>query len=60
MFGIFESKGIKRTLASIFAFAATIAPTIPAIAPYAELIQTIAGVLGGAGVAHAGLATLKK
>lgn len=60
MFGLFESKGVKRTLASIFAFAATLAPTIPVIAPYAETISLIAGILGGAGVLHAGVSKLVK
>lgn len=51
---MFESKGIKRTLASIFAFIAAIAPTIPPLAPYAQTATVIAGILGGVGVLHAG------
>jgi hypothetical protein len=60
MFDIFESKGIKRTLASVFAFAAMIAPTIPVIAPYAEAIQLVAGWFGFAGVAHAAISKAGK
>lgn len=57
---MFESKGLKRTLASFFAFAAVLAPTIPIIAPYAEAIQLIAGWLGAAGLVHAGVSKIVK
>lgn len=60
MFDIFDSKGIKRTLASVFAFAAMVAPTIPVIAPYAEALQLIAGWFGVAGVAHAAASKVLK
>lgn len=52
---MFEFKGLLRTLSSAFAFAAMLAPTIPAIAPYAEAITLVAGWLGGAGIVRAGV-----
>lgn len=55
MLSIFKSKGIKRSLASALAFAAMVAPSIPAVAPYAELLSQLAGILGGAGLLHAGV-----
>lgn len=57
---MFESKGLKRTLASFFAFAAVLAPTIPIIAPYAEALQLLAGWIGGAGIIHAAANKLVK
>lgn len=57
---MFESKGLKRTWASIFAFAAVLAPTIPIIAPYAEALQLLAGWIGGAGIIHAAASKLVK
>lgn len=53
---IFKSKGVKRTLASLFAGLAIVLPMIPGGAAYAELASQIAGVLGIAGVAHAAFA----
>lgn len=57
---ITESKGIKRTIASFLITVATIAPAIPFLAPYTELISTTAGILGGVGVGHAGVAVVRK
>ena len=48
-----KSQGIKRTLASILAAAATIAGYVPALAPYQAPLAAIAGILGGLGVVHA-------
>jgi hypothetical protein len=53
---MFESKGTKRTLASVFAVLACVADFIPAVAPFKEILIQIAGVLGIAGVGHATLA----
>ena len=52
---IWESKGIKRTLSSVFAFAAVLAPTIPIAAPYAEALTLLAGWFGAAGLVSAGV-----
>lgn len=57
---MFEYKGLLRTLSSAFAFAAMLAPTIPAIAPYAEAITLVAGWLGGAGIVRAGARKIVK
>ncbi len=53
MFSIFESKGIKRTLASIFAVAAVAADAVPVLQPYKELLLYLGGLFGAVGVAHA-------
>lgn len=53
---LFRSKGVMRTLASIFATLAAMAPSIPPLAPYAEILIKIAGILGGIGVAKYGAA----
>lgn len=55
-----ESKGTKRTLASIFAIIASIAPAISWLAPYTDLIISIAGAWGAVGVGHAGISKIKK
>lgn len=57
MFDIFDSKGVKRTLASIFAVVAVVAPNIPVIAPYAHGFELVAGLLGFVGVCHAAVST---
>lgn len=54
-----ESKGTKRTLASLFAVLAAIAPGVSILAPYAEILVQVAGALGGLGVAHAGVKKIK-
>jgi len=51
---MFEFKGLFRTLSSALSVAAAIAYTIPAMAPYAEGISILAGVLGGTGIVRAG------
>ena len=57
---MFESKGIKRTLSSIFAVLACAAPFIPPLAPFQSIIVEIAGALGAVGLGHAALTSLKK
>lgn len=47
-----KSKGVKRTLASAFAFIGLVAAHVPALAPWSELINQIAGALGGVAVLH--------
>lgn len=54
-----ESKGTKRTLASVFAVLACVADFIPAVAPFKSILIEIAGVLGVVGVSHAAVAKLK-
>lgn len=50
---MFESKGIKRTLASVFAVLACAAPFIPPLAPFQHLIVELAGAFGAVGLGHA-------
>lgn len=52
-----KSQGVKRTLASLFAFAAMASSYIPALAPYQVILAQIAGTLGAVGVAHAAIAS---
>lgn len=52
---MFESKGIKRTLSSLFAVAACAADVVPVLAPYKELLIQFSGLFGAVGVAHAAL-----
>ena len=56
MNAIFASKGLKRTLASIFAAAVPIFQVVPALAPYAQTVTWIAGLLGLVGVGQAAVA----
>ena len=49
---MFESKGLKRTLASVFAVLAAAAPFIPPLAPFQQLIVEVAGALGAVGLGH--------
>lgn len=48
-----KSKGLKRNLASLFAFISAGMLAVPALAPYAEAVGIVAGVLGGLGLLHA-------
>lgn len=50
---VWESRGVKRTLASIFAVAAVSADFIPAVAPFKELLLYLAGACGAAGITNA-------
>lgn len=56
---MFESKGIKRSLASILAVVAAASPFIPVLAPFQHLIVEVAGALGAVGLSHAAIAKLK-
>lgn len=52
MFGLFESRGVKRTIASALAVA-TLASTIkPDWAPYTNLLINMAGGAGVIALAH--------
>lgn len=51
---LLKAKGLFRTLASIAATAAGVAPVIPVFAPYTDILAEIAAVLGGLGLARAG------
>lgn len=53
---ITKSQGIKRTLASILAFAAMACSYVPALQPYQEILVQAAGWLGAVGVVHAAVA----
>ena len=57
---MFESKGIKRTLASVFAVLAAAAPFIPPLAPFQPIIVEVAAAFGAVGLGHAALSRLKK
>lgn len=50
---LFDSRGAKRTVASIFAVAATVADFVPALTPYKELLLYLGGFFGAVGVGHA-------
>lgn len=56
---LFESKGIKRTLASIFAFLVPVTQAVPVLSPYTEIAIWLAAFFGGTGVAHPLLARIK-
>lgn len=57
---MFESKGIKRTLASVFSVLACAAPFIPPLMPFQGLIIEVAGLFGVVGLTHAAVAKIKK
>lgn len=48
-----ESKGYKRTLSVVLFLFGQAAAAIPALQPWAALINSIASVVGGAGLVHA-------
>lgn len=50
---VYKSKGVKRTFCSVLAPLAVVAPHIPFLAPYTEMIIQAAGLFGCAGVANA-------
>ena len=57
---MFESKGLKRSLASVFAVLACAAPFIPPLIPFQGLIVEIAGALGAVGLGHAAIKKVLK
>lgn len=57
---MFESKGLKRTLASVLAVVAAVAPFVPPLMPFQHLLVELAGALGAVGLGHAALSRLKK
>lgn len=57
---MFESKGIKRSLASVFAILAAAAPFIPPLAPFQQVIVEVAAALGAVGLGHAALGKIRK
>jgi len=57
---LFSSKGVKRTLASIFAVAACVADVVPVLLPYREALLYLSGVFGAVGVTHAAIAPAAK
>lgn len=52
---MFESKGLKRTLASILAVAAAVSPFVPPLMPFQHLFVELAGALGAVGLGHAAI-----
>jgi hypothetical protein len=57
---MFESKGLKRSLASVVAVLAAAAPFIPPLMPFQHLLVEVAGALGAAGLGHAAIAKVLK
>lgn len=53
LWGLFESKGLKRTVASLLAVAACAADAVPVLTPYKELLLYLGGLFGAVGVGHA-------
>lgn len=51
--GLLKSKGLKRNLASLIAAVAAVSQFVPALQPFQEMLISIAGLLGGVGIAHA-------
>jgi hypothetical protein len=52
---MFESKGIKRTLASVLAVVAAASPFIPPLMPFQHVLVELAGALGAVGLSHAAI-----
>lgn len=52
--------GFLRTAASVVASLAAVAQVLPVLAPYQEILISLAGLLGGAGIARAGARNLAK
>jgi hypothetical protein len=57
---MFDSKGIKRTLASVLAVAAAVSPFIPPLMPFQHLFVELAGALGAVGLGHAAIKKVLK
>lgn len=57
---LLESKGIKRTLASVFAVLAAAAPAVAFLEPHVALLSKLAALFGGVGIAHAGVKKIKE
>ena len=52
--------GFLRSAASVVASLAAVAQVLPVLAPYQELLVTLAGLLGGSGLARAGVRAAAK
>lgn len=52
---VFFTAGTKRYIASLLITLAGICRTIPAVAAYAVILEQAAAVIGGVGIAHAGV-----
>lgn len=52
---MFESKGLKRSLASIVAVLAAASPLIPPLMPFQQILIEVAGALGAVGLGHAAM-----
>jgi len=51
---LFSSVGLKRRIAALAAALLELAKTVPALAPAIPILEYLAGIMGGIGVAHAG------
>lgn len=51
-----ESKGYKRTIASVFAVLAVSARFVPVLAPFSDIFEAVAGAFGIVGISHAAIA----
>ena len=54
MFDFLNSKGIKRTICALLTPLAVIAPHVPALEPYSQLILEVTALFGVTGIVHAG------
>lgn len=53
---LFRSKGLKRSIASLCAVVLGLAPYVPALQPYVELVTQIGALFGASGLVVAGAA----
>jgi Trk-type K+ transport system membrane component len=56
---MFESKGSKRTVASVFAVLACVSQFIPVLQPFQHILIEVAGAFGVVGLGHAAVASRK-
>lgn len=56
---MFESKGTKRTVASILAALAAVSEFVPTLQPFTRLLVEAAGLFGLLGIGHAAIAPKK-
>jgi trans-2-enoyl-CoA reductase len=60
MFGLLQSKGLKRTVSVLLFLAGQAASVVPAVAPYAAILNEVAIFFGVIGVGHAAVAASKE
>lgn len=54
-----KSKGKETTIASLLAVIASIAPSVSWLAPFTEILISLAGAVGGVGFARVGIEKVK-